>query len=169
MAVLTGSRALFKMNTVGGAEAKVGYAFGVDIDEEIMHEEVQTLDSLSVTEHVPVAYRVNMSAELFRTIPGKGKEAVGGTGVSKESGLAQGMKEAGLMAKVGNGDINALTQLVLVAKLYDAGTGSNVAIGEVSGVRVASNRFSVRARQIVADNVRFVAQRFKDYSELYPQ
>jgi hypothetical protein len=156
------------MNVAGGAEAKVGYAFGVDIDEEIMHEEVQTLDSLSVTEHVPVAYRVNMSAELFRTIPTGGKTVVGEDGVSKDStALAQGMKEAGLMARIGNGDSAALTQALLVAKLYDAGA-NNAAIGEVSGVRVVSNRFSVRARQIVADNVRFVARRFKDYSELFP-
>ena len=167
MAVFTGSRAVFKMSTEGGADAKIGYAFGVDLDEEIMHEEVQTLDALAVTEHVPVAYRVNMSAEVFRTIPTGGKDSVGGDGVSKQAGSASGMKEAGLMAKIGNGDINALTQSVLVAKLYDAGS-SNAQLGEVSGVRVVSNRFSVRARQIVADNVRFVARRFRDYSELNP-
>lgn len=163
--VLSGSRAVFKLATAGGTAQKVGYAYGVDVDQEIMHEEVQTLDALSVSEHVPVAYRVSMSAEIFKTIPSiSGVESSKKSpvlGLTDDAGTAASLQKAGFMPNMGKSDISALQQQPLTATLLDNGEGGKI-IGVVTGCRITSARFSLRARQIVAENVRFVCQRFNE-------
>ena len=163
--VLSGSRAVFKLATAGGTAQKVGYAFGVDVDQEIMHEEVQTLDALSVSEHVPVAYRVSMSAEIFKTIPAvaniAGQQKAPALGLNGEAGTASSLQKSGFMPNMGQSDIAALQQNPLTATLLDNGDGGKI-IGIVTGCRITSARFSLRARQIVAENVRFVCQRFNE-------
>lgn len=171
-AVFSGARAIFEIATTGtGASKKIAYAFGVDVDEEIQHEEVQTLDALAVTEHVPVAYRVSMSAEVFRTITGATGNAApsnpGAQGVSGRQGVHGSLKDLNIFAKVGLGDAQALLKLPMTAKLFDSmPNGGGKQIAQVEGVRAVSKNFSIRARQIVGENVRFMAIRVKDESEL---
>ena len=165
--VLSGSRAVFELGLAGGDSKKLGYAFGVDVDEEIMHEEVQVLDSLSVIEHVPVAYRVSMSAEVFKTVPADAAAGatLGAPSLSNKPAYVGSLRSLQFMPKMGTADINALKQVNMTAKLFDSGAANQV-LGHVEGCRITSARFSLRARQIVAENVRFVAQRFKEFSEL---
>lgn len=164
--VLSGSRAVFKLAALDGQATKIGYAYGVDVDQEITHEEVQTLDALSVSEHVPVAYRVSMSAEIFKTIPSVAAiaESVKTPALAlngSDGGKAASLQKSGFMPNMGKSDIAALQQQPLTATLFDNGPGGGI-IGQVSGCRIASARFSLRARQIVAENVRFVCQRFTE-------
>lgn len=158
--VFSGSRAIFQIN-----DKAVAYAYGVDVDEEIMHEEVQVLDMLSVLEHVPVAYRVSLRAEIFRTIgadaPGVPSEAVGAQ-TAPVRGSLKSNDNNNIFPQMGISDIQALNKAVMTAKIIDA--LSNNTLATVTGVRAASKSFSVRARQIVGENVRFVAQRVRDES-----
>ncbi len=166
--VFSGARAIFEASINGGDAKKIAYAFGVEVDEEIQHEEVQTLDALAVEEHVPVAYRVTLSAEVFRTIKGIGAAngevvAPGVDGVSGLPGEYGSLKGIGVFPQIGLGDIIALKTLPMNAKLFDS--LSDTQIGLISGVRASSKNFSIRARQIVGENVRFVAKRARDESE----
>lgn len=171
-AVFSGARAIFEIAIKGGTFTKLAYAYGVDIDEEIMHEEVQTLDALSVEEHVPVAYRVSMSAEIFRTITNDitvgttARQNPGVDGVSGNTGSRGSLKDIGVFAKVGLRDAEALRKLPMTARIFDSYPGSGKQIAQVEGVRAVSKNFAIRARQIVGENVRFMALRVRDESEL---
>lgn len=167
--VFSGSRALFEIGVDNAESSKVAYAFGVDVDEEVQHEEIQTLDALAVEEHVALAYRVTLGAEVFRSIKGLGAAngevtAPGTNGVSRTTGQYGSLKAMGIFPKVGLEDRAALLKLPMVAKVVDGLT--NKIVGKVSGVRASGKNFNVRARQVVGETVRFVAIRALDESEL---
>ncbi len=158
--VFSGSRAIFQIE-----DKAVAYAYGVDVDEEIMHEEVQVLDMLSVLEHVPVAYRVSLRAEIFRTFAGADlvPSTAVGTQTSSVVGSLKRPENSNIFPQMGISDRNALEKAVMTAKILDGLT--QAAVATVEGVRAASKSFSVRARQIVGENVRFVARRVRDETQ----
>ena len=82
-------------------------------------------------------------------------------GLTNDAGTAASLQKAGFMPNMGQSDIAALQQNPLTATLLDNGA-SGAIIGTVTGCRITSARFSLRARQIVAENVRFVCQRFNE-------
>jgi hypothetical protein len=134
--VFSGARARFKINNV-----TVGYAGGVSGEESIDYESVDVLDLLEVKEHVPVAYRSSLSAQIFRVIGNSLK--------------AQGIfptPEAIINSE-------ALTAVIEDAEV----TGQNMAT--FVGVRTAGHTFDVTARGIVTENVNFVSIRVSDESQ----
>ena len=134
--VFSGARARFIFNSI-----TVGYAAGVSGEETIDYEPVEVLDLLEVREHVPVAYRVSLSAQVFRVIG--------------DSLKAQGIfpKPAEIIQSTG-----------LSAAIHDNGvTGNTMAL--FTGVRTAGHTWDVTARGIVSENVNFVAIKVADESE----
>ena len=138
--VFTGVRARFKIDTGNGPE-KVAYAGGVSGEESVDYEPVDVLDLLEVHEHVPVAYRCTMNAQVFRVI-----------GTS--------MKNLGIFPI----QDNILTSGALSALVEDVQEGRTMAL--LQGVRATGKGWDVGARSLVQENVSFVAIRMKDESEV---
>jgi hypothetical protein len=132
--------------TFSGARARfyydsnpVGYASGVSGEESVDYEPVEVLDLLEVREHVPVAYRVTLSAQIFRIV-------------------GDSLKQQGIFPK----PEDIITSNAMSAHLEDKVSGKNPAA--FTGVRCAGHSFDVTARGIVSENVNFVAIRVKDES-----
>lgn len=142
--ILTGARARFSL-----AGVKVGYARGVSIGEEIEYFPVEVLDNIQVEEHVPVAYRVTFSAEMFRIV-------------------GETLKSQNLFPKVGTSPAEHLTNILtsgeLQATIEDTKTGK--VIQTVTQVKVQSKNIRVDARGAVGEDVSFVAIAVKDESEV---
>lgn len=99
------------------------------------------LDLLEVKEHVPVAYRATLNAQLFRII-------------------GNSLKAQGVFPKVSE----IITSVALTAAIEDAElTGQTMAL--FTGVRTAGHTFDVTARGLVSENVNFVAIKVQDESE----
>jgi hypothetical protein len=134
--VFSGPRARFKIQG-----QTVGYAGGVSGEETIDYEPVDVLDLLEVKEHVPVAYKCSLSAQMFRVI---GKSL-------KSRGIFP------ILSKV-------LNSVAMTAAIEDAEiTGKTIAL--FTGVRTAGHTFETTARGLVSENVTFVAIRVNDESE----
>jgi hypothetical protein len=142
--VYTGARARFSV------EGKViGYARNVSGGESIEYVPVEVLDNIEVEEHVPVAYRVSLSASVLRI--------VGET--FKSNGLfpSNGQNSADHLLNILNtGELNA--------QLEDTKTGK--IIGQFTQVKIASYNFTVDAKGLVGNDVDFVAIRLQDESEV---
>jgi hypothetical protein len=149
----SGARAIFRVNT-----DKVAFASGCSGGEEIQYEPVDVLDNIETQEHVPTGYRVNLSAEVFRTIKG-----VTGAQAPKD-GTYGSLKEMGIFPKAGADPLNVLKSGEMSASITDRLTQKTIM--QVERVKAASHNFSVTARGIVGQNVTFVAIRMKDESEL---
>jgi hypothetical protein len=134
--VFSGARARFKF-----AGVTVGYAGGVSGEETIDYEPVEVLDLLEVREHVPVAYRTTLSAQVFRVV-------------------GDSLKKQGIFPK----PEDIITTAALDAAIEDAGvTRDTVAL--FTGVRTAGHTFDIAARGIVTENVNFVAIKVTDEFE----
>ena len=134
--VFSGARARFKVSGV-----TVGYAAGVSGEETIDYEPVEVLDLLEVREHVPVAYRTSLSAQVFRVI-------------------GDSLKRQGIFPK----PEDIITSNALDAAIEDAGITRKTA-ALFTGVRTAGHTFDVTARGIVSENVNFVAIKVADEFE----
>lgn len=162
--VLSGARTIFYVDG-----KKIGYAFGVNVDEEITYEPIEVLDRLAVQEHVPVGYRTSMGCEFFRTISGINTNTTTGVtspngGVSKEVGEMGSLKQMGLFPKVGLDDRFGLVAPEMTSKLIDNLSGKLWKV--VEGVKAEGQGFAVRARGVIGVNVRFVCIRARDESEV---
>jgi hypothetical protein len=134
--VFSGPRARFKLDGV-----TIAYAGGVSGEETIDYEAVDVLDLLEVKEHVPVAYRATLNAQLFRII-------------------GNSLKAQGVFPRVSE----IITSVALTAAIEDAElTGQTMAL--FTGVRTAGHTFDVTARGLVSENVNFVAIKVQDESE----
>jgi hypothetical protein len=142
--IYTGARARFSIDGI-----KVGYARNVSGSETIEYEAVEVLDNIEVEEYAPVAYRVTLSASMFRIV-GETLKSRGwfpSTGGSVEEHLE-----------------NILVSGDLVATLEDTKTGKIMAT--VEQVKIQTRNFTVDARGIVGEDAEFVAIRMKDESEV---
>jgi len=134
---LSGARARFKING-----EKVAYAGGVSGEESVDHEPVDVLDLIEVLEHVPIAYRANLNANVFRVVGASLK--VLGIFPQEENILTTGELEASIEDTIEEGRIAYLFQ----------------------GVRAASKSFDLGARNLVTENISFVAIRSLDESRV---
>ena len=134
--VFSGARARFRF-----AGVTVGYAAGVSGEETIDYEPIEVLDLLSVREHVPVAYRCSLSAQIFRVV-------------------GDSLKKQGIFPK----PENIITSNALSAAVEDRGiTGKTTSL--FTGVRTAGHTWDTTARGVVSENVNFVAIKVADEYE----
>lgn len=132
----SGPRARFKI-----AGQHVAYAGGVSGEESIDYEAVDVLELLEVSEHVPVAYRASLNANIFRVV-----------------GLS--LKNLGIFPK----NSSILTSGALIATIEDGQTG-RIAY-TFQGVKAQSKTFDLSARTLVTENLSFVAIRCLDESQV---
>jgi len=137
--VQSGARARLLIDNV-----KVMYATNVTYGEEVQHDPVEVLDQLEVAEHVPVAYRVNFSAQVVRVITESVK-------------LRDGVRIFPRLEDI-------LTSGEMTASIEDKLTGALVA--NIERVKATSYRINISPRGIVLTDVEFVAIRIRDESEL---
>ena len=133
--VFSGARARFKFDDV-----TVGYASGVSGEETIDYEPVEVLDLLEVREHVPVAYRTTLSAQIFRV-------------------FGDSLKNQGIFPRTQD----IITLNAMSAAIEDKINSDTLAL--FTGVRTSGHTFDVTARGIVSENVTFVAIKVQDESE----
>lgn len=132
----SGARAVFQIDT-----EPVAFAGGVSGSEEIDYEPVDVLNLLEVREHVPVAYRTTLSAQIFRVV-------------------GKSIKQLGIMPQ----QDSIIDSDVMEAAIVDTCTGATIAL--FSDVRCSGHTFDITARGIVQENVNFVSIRVKDESEV---
>lgn len=137
--VLSGARARFTLEGV-----KIMYATNVSYSEEIQHDPVEVLDQYDVAEHVPVAYRVTLSAQRVRIVGNPIKNADGVVVIPRLEDILR----AGEM----------------VATIEDSATGTILA--NIERVKATRYNANIGARGIVLEDVEFVAIRIRDESEL---
>jgi hypothetical protein len=145
--VFSGARAIFKFNN-----EVVAFAQGVSGSEEIVYEPVDVLDNLAVAEHVPTAYRVTFSAQIFRTV-------ANGPSMDDRPGS---LKQQNIFPRF----LDILRLQGVDVCIQDEITGQVLHL--LQQVKTASTNFSVNARSIVGQNVTFVAIRALDESEINP-
>lgn len=142
--IYTGARARFSV------EGKViGYARNVSGSETIEYQPVEVLDNIEVEEHVPIAYRVTLTAGMFRIV-------------------GETLKSNGLFPPNGQDSSTHLLNILLTgemnAQLEDVKTGKIVA--QFTQCKVSGHNFTVDARGIVGEDCEFVAIRMADESEV---
>ena len=147
--IFTGARARFFIDGV-----PIGYCAGVNGEEAIDYEPVQTLDFLQVREHVPVSYRASMSAAFFRLI---------GSSLKEYAGKEEDAGNLEIFPKFNN----ILTSGAMSAAIVEnkSADGPRV-IAQFQDVRAASKTFDVSSRGIVTENCSFVAINMFDESEI---
>jgi len=133
----TGARCIFKING-----QKIALATGVTVNVNINYEPIHVLDLLEVEEFCEVSYDCSMSCETMRVIGSSPTQQ----GIFPKEDL-----------------LSILNQPELTGELYDVLTGQLVV--RIEGVKPQSNNFDVRAGQVVANNLSFVAKRVLDVSE----
>ena len=136
----SGARAVFLIDN-GGGPVPVAFAGGVSGEELIDYEPVDVLGLLEVREHVPVAYRTSLNAQIFRVV-------------------GDSLKAQGIMPTqseiIQSGDLEAIIRDDKVSK---------ASVQLFQGVRCSGHTFDVTARGIVQENVTFVAIRTVDELE----
>lgn len=138
----SGARAIFKLEGV-----PIGFAGGVSGEEIVDYEPVNVLGLLEVREHVPVAYRTSLSAQVFRVINSPLKR-FGPTNL-----------------EVFPREDNILTTGELTAAIEDR-LNPGVIAAQFEGVKASGHTFDVGARGLVSENISFVAIRMKDEAQL---
>lgn len=135
-ATFSGARAIFLVNSV-----PVAFAGGVSGEETVDYEPVDVLGILEVKEHVPVAYRTSLNAQMFRVI---------GTSI----------KKIGILPELQN----IITSDDLTAAIQDSVTNQTMSLFQ--GVRCSGHSWDVTARGLVQENLTFVAIKVQDESEI---
>jgi hypothetical protein len=131
----SGARALFFING-----APVGFAGGVSGSEDIEYSTIDVLNLLEVREHVPVAYRVSLNAQIFRVV-------------------GNSIKAQGIMPRLED----IITSDDMEAAIQDSVTANTVQLFQ--GVRCSGHSFDISARGVVSESVPFVAIRTIDEHE----
>lgn len=119
----------------------VGYAGGLSGSESVDYESVDVLNLLEVKEHVAVAYRATLSAQIFRIV-------------------GNSLKQQGIMPAAN--DMSILTFADLSVTIDDKLTG--LPIAQFEEVKCQEHSFDVTARGLVSENVNFVCIRVRDES-----
>jgi hypothetical protein len=120
------------------------YTLSATYGEEIQHDPVEPLDQFDVAEFVPIAYRVNFSAQWVRVIRNSIK-------------LRDGVEIFPRLEEI----LNAAD---MTATIEDRQTGA--AITNIQRVKATRYNINIGARAIVLTDVEFVAVRIRDESEV---
>ena len=136
----SGARAVFFIDN-GTGPLPVAFAGGVSGEELIDYEPVDVLGLLEVAEHVPVAYRTSLNAQIFRVV-------------------GESIKAQGIMPT----QDQIITSEAMEAIIRDERVTKN-SIQLFEKVRCSGHTFDVTARGIVQENVTFVAIRTRDEFE----
>jgi hypothetical protein len=156
---LAGNRMIWRWN-----HNVVAYASGVNCTEEISLEPVECLDDINVIEYTPVGYKVSGSCAVFRTVAGT--VSTGPVSPSPKGGPFA--PKAGVLGSLKNPAIGLfprstglpseiLTTGVCSGSLTDRLT--NTTIYRLERVSATTFSFSVQARQLIAQDLSFVAIR----------
>lgn len=137
--VLTGARARLSLEGVSCM-----YTLSARYGEEIQHDPVEPLDQFDVAEFVPLAYRVNFSAQWVRVIRNSIK-------------LRDGVSIFPRLEEI-------LTAGEMTGTIEDRVTGA--ALATIQRVKATRYNVNVGARAIVLTDVEFVAVRIRDESEV---
>ena len=137
--VLTGARA--RLSVEG---TKVMYATNVSYGEEVEHLPLEVLDQFEVAEWVPVAYRCTFGAQMARVI---------GNPVKNRDGVK-------LFPRIED----ILTSPEMTAMIED--TTTSTVLANVERVKCTGYDSPANARGLVMQDMRFVAIRIRDESEL---
>lgn len=132
--VMTGAKAIFRING-----QQVAWASSVEYNEEVMLEEVNTLDNIAVQEYAEVGYRVEMTCRVFRV-----------------SGLSPKGPLYNFMSKLQN----ILTQGVLTADITQVTDGAVIA--SLEQVKLATRQVTVESRGIMTETWTFKAIKATD-------
>lgn len=138
----SGARAIFLIDGI-----RVGFAGGVSGEEVIDYEPIDVLNQLEVEEHVPVAYRCSLSAQVFRVINSPLKKF----GDSNQEIFP---KQSNILS---TDEFTATIEDDLI---------EGVIMAQFEGVKASGHTFDVSARGVVSENISFVAIRLKDESEI---
>lgn len=141
--IATGARVRFSLDGV-----KVGYATGVNVEQQIDYEPIIVLDNIQVEQHEPVGYTVSMSARRVRII--------GDTLKSRGWFPKQGQSSSEFL-------LNILNTGAMTATIEDRKTGEVIA--QVEQVRISRQSMNVDARGLTGEDVSMVAIRVRDESE----
>jgi hypothetical protein len=145
----SGARSVFFIDN-GGGPVPVAFAGGVSGEELIDYEPVDVLGLLEVREHVPVAYRTSLNAQIFRV-------------------LGDSLKKQGIMPLqddiITSGDMEALVRDQGVGKRGSATRLTKQTVQLFQGVRCAGHSFDITSRGLVQENVQFVCIRTIDEAE----
>ena len=142
--VITGARARLSIQGI-----KVGYTTQVTVGEDINYEPIDVLDSIETEEHVAISYKVSVSARKIRIVS-ETLKSIGwfpSTGKSTEEHL-----------------LNILTSGELTMVVED--TKTKRAIATVEGLKIASINYDIDRAGVVGEEIKFVARRLKDESEI---
>lgn len=155
--VFSGARTVFKL-----ANQPVGYALGCNGTTGINYQPLNALGHLETLEHVPVAYTVEMSANLAR--------------VAQASRLAPFQNFPGLrpdidgsltspqiMPAFGTNGLNILQSGELTAVIYDIVTQNT--LYTIQGVKCSQKAWDIQAGGMVAENCNFVARITNELNE----
>lgn len=142
--IFSGVRAVFKINNVGGEQARsggfpVGYAASVSGSDSIGYEPIEVLNAIEVIEFVPTSYRATLNATMFRLV-------------------AKSLRQSGLFPKAEQ--ISILTSGLLTCTVTDQITGTTMSKWE--NCKVSSRSFDYTSRGITSDSVEFVCIRHLD-------
>jgi len=149
--VVSGARALFSVRPNNSSPIDVAYASGVNGSEEIQYEPVEVLNELEVKEWVPVAYRVTLSASVFRTFQD-----------TAQSGSRKGLGSLRVQGMFPKNTSSILSFQEMSAAITDNKINPSKTLLLFEGVQLASYNFSITARGLVGQDVTFVCKRAKD-------
>ena len=142
--IFTGARARFTIDGV-----PFSFATNVAGSEEIQRDAVEILNNIEVQEHVPIAYRVTLTA-------------------SKVWFVNETLKSLGWFPKNGSNPGEHLTNILntnpFAGLIQD--TQTNDVFMQYDGLEIASYNWTIAARAIVATDVTFVGIKVRDRSEV---
>ena len=143
--VFTGVRAILKIDGV-----VIGMATDVSGSEEIEYAPVEVLGDIYTKEHVPVAYRVTLSASKIRLV-------------------GETLKNSGFFPKHGTDSKGFLQNILALGamKVTLEDVIDNKVVATIEGVRISARSFTVANKGIVSENITMLGIRMKDESEIY--
>lgn len=148
--VFSGARSVFKLDG-----KPVGYAIGCSGTTGINYQPLNVLGHLETVEHVPVAYTVEMNANLARLAKAtrlKGFSNFPGLRADVEGGL----ESPQIMPAFGTNGLSILQSGELQSVIYDIVTQQS--LYTIAGVKCSQKAWDIQAGGMVAENCAFVAR-----------
>lgn len=150
--VLSGARSVLKLN-----EVIVGYCVGVTLTTGINYQPISVIGSLAVVEHVPVAYTVEMSANMARIAKvSRLNSAQGFPTRAGQPTSAANAQSPQIMPAYGTDGLPILKSGELEATIFDTVLGKT--LYKVTGVKCQNKSFDIAPGGAVTENCTFVAR-----------